>query len=660
MQHAEAIVRAEKNRVNLAFLKFIEDNPDLNLYEIIESPPLTRVYDAKSGKVVEREDYDWLRKPENQNVLALKKDGNPIYIRIKDEPLARVMTGMGIEQTGAIVRGLAAVNRYLSIINTSLAPEFVLSNFIRDLQTAMINLAGEKGLNKDNYKNIGRAVFKGVLPAIKGVWQGERGGNSETAQYYREFKNAGGRIGFFSVKNAETAQKDFIKAMEGYNPDIKHTTMRYARAVGDFIMSINEAVENGIRLSTYIEMRKHGMTTNKAALVARTITVDFNVKGEKGTLINALWLFANASIQGTARLLTALKSPKVQRIAGSIVALSYANAEINRYLAGEDQDDKQNRYDKISLNEKQRNMIFMGVGPDGQHVMIPIPYGYNIFWALGQSISMATHENDKIAESAVLVGDAIADSFNPIGGAASTWLQRLTPTAARLFVDLGLNKNYLGQPIVPEEKYGPAKAKAFRHFKGTTESSKTIAETASKLSGGEVYQPGYVDIAPDQLDYAFEYATGGAGRTVSRALNLAAKMFTKNSITVQEIPFVRRVYGELHESVDISNFYDALENAQRIKAQLKWLKENNPNKAANYARENRAILEIVTSRKGETQLSTKMTQNIRKLRENAKNFRAQGNNEKAEEAEKNINIFAKRYVAIFNKAQKTPKETKSQ
>jgi hypothetical protein len=59
------------------------------------------------------------------------------------------------------VRTFGAINRFLSAINTSYSPEFVISNALRDLQTASINLSGEK------VKGMVRGVLKDYPAALK-------------------------------------------------------------------------------------------------------------------------------------------------------------------------------------------------------------------------------------------------------------------------------------------------------------------------------------------------------------------------------------------------------------------------------------------------------------------------------------------------------------
>ena len=64
---------------------------------------------------------------------------------------------------------------------------------------------------------------------------------------------------------------------------------------------INEAFENAIRLSAYIESRKVGATKQRAAQLSKSVTINFNKSGELGATLNSMFLFFNASIQGLTR-----------------------------------------------------------------------------------------------------------------------------------------------------------------------------------------------------------------------------------------------------------------------------------------------------------------------------------------------------------------------
>jgi hypothetical protein len=80
------------------------------------------------------------------------------------------------------------------------------------------------------------------------------------------------------------------------------------RSVGKFISDANEMVESAVRLSAFIELQKEGISEKKAAEAAKNLTVDFNRKGDLGSLLNSLYLFANAGIQGSYRIFSAAKN----------------------------------------------------------------------------------------------------------------------------------------------------------------------------------------------------------------------------------------------------------------------------------------------------------------------------------------------------------------
>ena len=63
-------------------------------------------------------------------------------------------------------------------------------------------------------------------------------------------------------------------------------TTRAMKSAFTLIEDINTAVENGVRLSSYIALRKAGIAKDRAAFIARELTVNFNRKGEWGAAIN--------------------------------------------------------------------------------------------------------------------------------------------------------------------------------------------------------------------------------------------------------------------------------------------------------------------------------------------------------------------------------------
>ena len=75
-----------------------------------------------------------------------------MYTFFYDARIARAMKGfMTPDSVGSFTRALGKLNRYLSNINTTYNPSFVIPNFARDLATAGVNIQqyDEKGITSE-------------------------------------------------------------------------------------------------------------------------------------------------------------------------------------------------------------------------------------------------------------------------------------------------------------------------------------------------------------------------------------------------------------------------------------------------------------------------------------------------------------------------------
>jgi len=79
----------------------------------------------------------------------------------------------------------------------------------------------------------------------------------------------------------------------------------------NFIERTNLAVDNAIRLATFVEARRAGWDVEKAAFLAKELTVNFNRRGEAGAQMNALYPFFNSAVQGSVRTVKALSRRRV-------------------------------------------------------------------------------------------------------------------------------------------------------------------------------------------------------------------------------------------------------------------------------------------------------------------------------------------------------------
>lgn len=522
--YQDTLVRVEKNKVAQTLKKLVEENPNQNLWKL-ESVKYTPRFD-EAGEVISMD----RRFIPADNIVEVKENGKSYLITIKDQPLVDALKGFG-QARG--LKLLSNVNNYLRAVNTVLSPEFVLSNFSRDLQTASINLSGEQSAK------IAAKVIKDVPKAMRGIYKNVRSGDmsNEWAALYKEAKENGMKIGFLDQKTIEERTSDLVRKVESYNKN--RTTQKLKDAVesiGDYVSDINEVVESSIRLSAYKTM-KETVSPERAAALAKNLTVDFNKKGNLGVALNSMYLFANAGIQGSFRIFSALKSPRVQKIVAGIGAASYGLAEVNRMINEEE-------YDKLDDSLKNSNMIFML--PDGNHIKIPLPYGYNVFWAAGEMASEQVHKKKTAGESIVRLVDAVDQAFNPLS--SGSLLQSVSPTALDPIVQLSENKNWFGGPIRPEQpQFGAAKRDSALYWPSVRKPSLAVTEWLNKNTGGTTVKSGVIDISPEAIDHFVDTLTGSLGKFVANLVETGASVSKGELPEADNTPFLRKFYGKPSE-----------------------------------------------------------------------------------------------------------------
>lgn len=549
-QTADTLIRAERAEVGRAFLEMVEQNPDRELWEVHTQGdwPTTRA--LRNGEVVEMPDHLW---PISENVMAVKRDGQAFYVEIKDKPLATAMKNLTPNQSLKTVQLLGAVNRFLARINTTLNPEFMITNFERDLQTAAINLSGEHSAK------LAGKVIKQVPAAMRGIFKGLYGNRpNEWTQWWERYKNAGAKVGFFGLESVEQQQKKIERLVKEAESPSK--AKRFATAIFDFVDNANTVVENASRLSAFRAAIEAGLTEKQAASLAKNLTVNFNRKGEFSSAANAMYLFFNAGVQGTARLVSALKHKNVRRIAYGTMAAAFLLAESNR-LAGGDDDDGENRWDKIDDYFKETNLIVMKSDGSGGFYKVKLPYGYNVFVSFGYLLSDLAH-GASLGKATSRFTSTVLNAFNPLGGDAGL-LQTVSPTLLDPFVQVATNENFFGAPIKPEQSpFGPPKPESQLYWSSVRPFSREVAKELNALTGGSEFEPGAIDVSPEVMDHFIDFFLGSAGRFYTDI----ADMLSGEDLTTRQIPFVRQVVQDPSEYHDLRSFK---ENSNTVMARRK-------------------------------------------------------------------------------------------
>jgi hypothetical protein len=555
------IVRAEKNEVGKALLKFIEKHPDENFWSI-DTERTTKT--VRNGKVVEG-----VKLMDGPNELSVKRDGvehiivfnqgNKAAIR-----LATALKNLQAAEMGSVMRVMATVTRYLASINTSYNPEFMISNFIRDIQTAGYNLSDT------DLSDMSKKVAKDVFPAMNGIRNALFGdGSKEWAKTWDDFRRSGGKTGWLDIhSDIKAKEADLNKIVERLQKGktSKHAFRRFLNGIED----MNNVIENAVRLSAYKHALDAGLSKDKAADLAKDLTVNFNRKGAVGPQANALYMFFNAAVQGNVRLLRAMtRSKKGRKLAMGTIGFAIALDMINRSLSGED-DDGENIYDQIPDYVKDRNIIIMG--EKEPIVKIPAPWGYNVLHSIGQVFGSATSDDRfKPLEGAARIASSFADAFNPLGSGSMS--QLIAPTIADPVAMWEGNKNFAGNPIKPEHTFDAfnPRPEYQMHFSTVREQSKSVAEFLNDATGGNEVRPGWINVSPEMLDMVWDNFTGGLGRLLGNAHDTVDRLIQGKEVEITNVPFVRKVTGYNSDHGVKSRYYEWSKDVIYTKNELKGL-----------------------------------------------------------------------------------------
>ena len=581
LQNQNAIIRSERNRVGQSFLELIRNEPNLTseYARIVAQKPTVRV--LQNGVVRTRPDPNLAFR---DDILVVKESGQEVYIQIDDPRIALAMkgsTGLSPQHTGFAIKALGKINRYLSNINTSWNPEFLITNMVRDVQTAGVNL------NQYEMNGLVKDALKGLPSALKGIKRSIVDGDSssEWAQIYEDFVRAGGQ----NATNMMGDLNDQVSNLQNLLQEISNDGAKGLAGktkAGFFKLlntmeNYNTVVENGIRVATYKALldRLGEGGKERAAQAARNVTVNFAKGGEYKTFMNSMYLFYNAALQGSfAMLNAALRSGKVRKAWVGMVVVGLLQDQMNAILSDEDEDGEL-IYDKIPDYIQEKNLIIMdpfGI-TDRSYYTIPLPYGLNMAVNMGRAMSRTGRGGYTAQEGGATIVGTILDTLNPIGDTPripgldkdfefQDLLTTVSPTVFDPVAQVITNSDFARNPIYKEtSQYGVGSPASQTHFSTTGPSAKFIANFIRKpfgLGDASDVRPGFIEVSPDTLEFWFEFATGGVGRFVkltgefgaSTAPKILAGEFEEEMI--RSAPFVRKLIGSVSEREDLAGYVE--------------------------------------------------------------------------------------------------------
>jgi hypothetical protein len=520
-------------------------------------------------------------------VLPVKINGQDrfVFFNPNDKRAASVITALknaDTQKLGAVTSYVGNITRYFAAVNTQYNLIFGAWNFARDVQGAMLNLTTTPLNGKQS------AVFQGTFSALKDIRAGIKEKNKGTLQKnpadgsWQDFLEAGGKIGyrdqFAKINDTSTLVARELKSLNRGN------AYKTARSMLNWVSSVNDVLENAVRLSAYRVALKQNLSKDQAAEIAKNLTVNFNRKGSATAGLSAYYAFLNASIQGTARLAQTI-DPRTKSgraiIAGG---LAIGMAQSLALMAAGFDDDEPSEF------LKERNLIIPTGWLTGKrtYAMWPMPLGFNILPNTGRLLidgAARLADGKGVGDLAINALSMAVSSTNPLGGNAAT-LQSYMPTIADPFVAVYENKDAFGRPIAKEDRglnptpgYTRSREPANPIFQG-------IAEFMNNITSRDPDVKGFISPTADQLSYIAEQVGGGVYRESSRLVKYAVNVLNNEDTPEHQVPIAGKIVGDLDSNAAISQkFYTNVKNMAEHELVIKAHRERRQS-TAEYMRDN--------------------------------------------------------------------------
>lgn len=563
-----------KAKVNQSFLRFLLANPMPDL-ATIEPVDLEWKYSEATGEA-----YLGVKAGTDdlQRSIIVMHDGNPVRIRFEDEQIRDAVMNMGVDDYQAFVKIVGAINRWRSKVLTQYNPAFTPVNILRDFLFGTTAIATEKGVGTAlrtiaRYNQAAFAIAQDNL---------HRPGNSSvpdaqktTADWAREASEMGMRTGLTQVDDVIDLQRQMSigattlmqLAKEGRSLRLAQQSIaRAGKPILDAISNVNDAYENALRLSVYIDLRKKGETKERAAEYAKNVTINFNRRGKLGPLLNSLYLFYNASMQGTHAVLRVMRNPKVQMFLAGMAGLQ---AYMAASMMSDDDEDGVTTWDMVPDYVKRTSLVIplqSLTGDQKDYFALPMPFGFNVFTYSGGRMAQWHMQGQRETDPS-FIGDVVksmTEAFMPIPVADG--YGSLFGDQVGFGMQLAANKDDLGRPIANEDQY--AEYDSPRALEGRPDTPRFYHATAqllAKLGGGNLERRvppiGYLDVAPEQIEAVVNYMGGGLSSLTNKGFRWWEQMDAGNlergMDEVAATPIMSRLVGSGNEGRAIADRYYA-------------------------------------------------------------------------------------------------------
>lgn len=547
-----------------------------------------------------------------QHQVVVKRNGRDYLITINGNPrVAQALNGQTNPDNdtsgaiGAILRAGEKINRQLSAFYTTRNPDFVVSNFMRDMlytnSMVWIKESPNYALRfHRNYTKVNPVMMKRLLAKHR---KGTLDMNDKTEVMFYQFMMNGGETGYANIRDIEQHKNDIRKELKKANG--KLPIKKALSFLGERFDELNRAVENSARFAVFITSREMGRSIDRAIYDAKEISVNFNKKGSGAKFYNTAgqtktgnvsalisglgrsgYVFWNAAIQGTTNFGKQAKHHPAK--AFTEAAVMFLLGAVIAYLGGDDDDDdNKNAYYNLPEYVRRSNILFC----IGDHwISIPLPVEYRAFYGMGEL--MTSTFNGKEHLTGAEIAEAIAGQVTQIlpidfleGGGG---LNAFVPSAAKpLWEAFVVEKSWTGMPLYKDTPYNKDMPEWTKAYKSANKHIVGLANVINEATGGDPYTKGTIDLNPAEIEYVFNGYFGGVFSTVDKLSKTAATIAGTRDYDPRSVLILNRLVKAGDERTEyraVNNEYFRLkEEHDRLKTRLKHYEEDTDNGIFDYA-----------------------------------------------------------------------------
>ena len=563
-------------------------------------------------------------------IIRVKRGEKEIAVVILDKAYAAALVRhYGSLSKNPVAKAFHRLSTIVRRLYTTWNPDFIAANSPREWLNAILQVPSAEGLTEAQGKAIARRLKnpKEFAKWNRAIWKYASSRRGTDADYInaattpedkalREFMVKAAKAGMFTEMyhggTLEELEAELARAQQrledrAAGPLSPRQLRNALRLVGRVLNRAANTTENAPRaavayhaykaimdeapanLSAAARAEAERRAMAQAARVGKNLAVNYKRYGVYGRNISKYFFFFNPAVQGGARSLSAYRFafslPVRLAVYGAVLRL------LNELIAGDDEEGRNVYETQVPDWVRERNVVVMIPGTEGEYFSIPLPFGHNATYAVGEKMASAfLGHQDQFRGLGEDLGDEtknllalVISSFTPITagpGTAGNPITLVTPSMFQPFVEMMANLDWRGLPIEPM-KYGNApnalpdswRMKDADPDDASEVMFRGIARALNAVTGGDQHEPGLLDLHPAQVEHLFKSYTGAVGTVMARTMETVNHvLMSEYGDAARAAPIIRKFYG-LGESRfdDRGRYYELQERMLQLQAERKDL-----------------------------------------------------------------------------------------